>query len=945
MNISKKVLATVMSLTVALALVVGAVGSGANTDTTAKNDVTATNPVVDGSTAGIGVNTSTNTSAITVPDYLDSEKTYEIPVLSNNADNEVAIKKLIGVDYDAEGNEIEYYLGTAALFTAFAEDTVTIVGAPAANPADTEGRIAASTVLNNAGRSYTVKGSNSNGAADDGRAIIICENKNQQLIQIHPITAGEGVNSAIVASTVLGATDSDTASMLVAIDSVIDFEAEFAALRAKSAELAAIQSNTGKVDISYGTCKLYGYNEYINVFSLTEDQWNADVIRELKIYIPTGSYAVVNVAGENIDYFVKNGVSVHFFDDADNADNTSGTSIASSAQTADILAAKTHVLFNFYEATKFDTTEQIKGNILAPNAEVGGGGGHNYGQLIGKVVHIDVEQDSVAFTMPASYIDEADETVVKYTAHYVYLGTDGQYYEIANDSFMPPSAATGLADAYDVAEVMNVMTSAQAFANVHMGAVPYKQGNYRLVWEVYEDGKDIYSATEGSALLDADTYKAFTSKGEMAAGADYTFGASNVYFVARLLTDVELDVTFVDGNKTSGRPETLGVTLKDGSGNTLSTGEVVVDELAENDTSYLIGGTKYAADVTETIVFADLPVLDENGAVINYGTLLRDNTYTVEYTVPTNYTDHVITDSWSRVTGNDGTSTITYHIVLKRDYDTRFYIVDEDGKEIEVTDQYNFNGLNRLAGTTIDNMPTVTEDQINVPTDAYEVFWVDKKTGTIYQQGQNGYVVPARDVDLVAQIMLNEANQIRPRFAYDLVTYNGKYEIAGKTLYSRIQYDEQTVFYIGCDEETVKNDTEGKYYYLTLMTGAPQDVKSILFNISEEAYDENVAFTYRFNTSTDSETNEVVQNFYCFGKNTKESEAESYADLLAGDQYLNTYSGMVMYRFVLPADYATKPLYLSTYYDYEEPDTYWGRSEFVIADKWNVETADATVVE
>lgn len=934
MNISKKVLATVTSLAVAVALVVGAVGSGANTDTTAKNDVTATNSVAEGSTGGIGVNTSTNTSTISVPDYADNTVTYEIPVLSNNADNADTIKKLIGVDYDAEGKEITYYLGTAALFTAFAEDTVTIVGAPLANPADTEGRIAAPTVLNEAGRSYTIKGNNSNGAASDGRAVIICENGTAQLIQIHPITAGEGVNSAIIASTSLKATDSDTATMLTAINNVIDFEAEFTSLRAKSAELAALQSNTGKLEIAYGTCKAYGYNPYINVFSFTEEQWNVDTIQQLEVYIPTGSYAIFNVAGETIDYFIMNTVSVHFFDDASNAGSATGTPVASANNSDSILAAKTHLLFNFYEATKFDTEYQIKGNILAPNAEIGGGSGHNYGQLIGSIVHIDVEQDSVGFTMPASYIDKADEEVVKYTAHYVYLGTDGKYYEINNDSFTAPTLM-GLMDAYSDGTQLSVL-GADAIGS------PYNDSKYTLTWEVYEDGKDIYEGTEGDALLTMSTYEGFTSVGTVAPGANYVIDGSNVYFVAKLTTKVNVDVTFVDGGNTTGRPDDMSVTLNGVTGTPTAT----VDTTEVSDTTIRIDNSSQAAQKTTGVAsFIELPAINADGTLIDYAAQLKSGELSIGYSVPDNYTAHVFGDSEkdTMVTTENGVA--TYHIVLKKVFDTRFFI---NGNEVT----YSYvDGEDLLPGTTltipwIDNSVQGEDTQISVPnTNAYTIYWVDKTTGDLYTQGDGGYKTPARDVELHAVIMVNYANQIRPRFAYDLVTYNGKYEIVGKTLYSRIQYDEQTVYYIGCDEETVKNDTEGKYYYLTLMTGAPQDVKSILFNISEVGYDESLTFTHRFDTLAGSATSEVVQNFYRFGKNTAESAVESYLDLLAGDEYLDTYTGMVMYRFVLPVDYATKSLYFSTYYDYADPDTYWGRYEFVIADKWNVETVEANEAE
>ncbi len=911
-SISKKVLAGIAGIAMSMALVAGAVGSfGGNADTTELNKTT----------AGVAFGGTSASRTIQVTDVYNGSKTYEIPVVAVNEDTVDEIQSLIGVDYDSNGNKVEYYLGTAALFAVFAEDTIDVANrATATNVADIEGRIAAPTVLNNSGRSYTFGGRNSNGSEADGRAIIICENNGKVLQGVQPVAARARSNWRVVVSTGIGKLDEQTAGMAVATsDGIIDFAAEFDALRAKSEELSKLQANTGVVKNVAKTWSLIGYNKHLNVFRFTEEQWSEAKMTELHIYVPRGSYAVINVPGEKIEYFVAGGVYMHFFDDPEKAEEADRIALGTSNAVEGVLEAKTHLLFNFYEAREVNFKKQVKGNVLAPNAIITGGSGHTYGQLIGTTVHVDVQQDKAAFTMPDSYIDKADK-VVKYTAHYVYLDTNGNYQELPSKVFKAPSVSTGLEEAYDAKDVLNVLNK-KAFSGL-ANVAPYNEEDYTLVWEAYKDGKDIYGATEGADLLKKDTYKGMTYLGTIPAGSTYTFTDSNVYLVAKLVTKVNVDVTFVDGGNASKRPDSIMVTLGGTNGGTSS-----VDTSADVLSSTKVDG--YDAVVTaDQKLKLELPVLDANGKVIDY----TKNGLT--YAAVPGYSEY----KGVEVTNEDGVA--TYHIALKREYNTRFYIVDTNGKEIEKTNEYltGFNGLNRLAGTNIDNMPTIAEEDMTTVSPAYKIFWVDRETGAIYEQGQDDYIVPARDVELVAKVMLDEAHHKRPKWASNMIFANGKYELSKSTMELCLgwnnaftKFGKYNVAKLGC------NDLTEKFYFLSLMTGAPKGVTQIEWVISLEGYDVNPIFTYTFNTDVNSAEDEVIQTFGSFGEYTeKYSSFKNYAELFEDDRYLEDYRGMVLHRFILPAEYANKPLYLTTYYKYQDPtitDVYWGRYTFVMSDE------------
>ncbi len=901
-SIMKRVVKSVTSIALIAAMTLGLTTTGSY----GQNDVRGAGAdEQNGVTIGVMTSASeAEPATVLIPGVNNPENPIEVPLLKD-ADEQAA---LVGTGAE------NYFLGTASLFALFAKDTVDIQGGP-----DCEGRIATDTLLFN-GNGYPIfSGAKStSGEVNEGLAGLICNNFDDELLNI-----SMPQRTVIVHKDIKGLGTITYKQMYAVGESVFDFESEFETLKAKSAQLANLQSNLGTIDISdSGMATLTGTNKYINVFSFDGEEWNKGNIKRLNIYVPEGSYTIINVSGEKITYNITTlqGESSFFFTN-DNGNATEAKIVYSNND------AKSRLLFNFYEATEVELPSSSIGNILAPSATVSNAlGGHCLGQIIAENIVVRDQQDYMAFLMPASYIDNADKDVVKYTAHYVYLGTDGNYYEIPSANFLPATPENGLGNGYDNEEVLTTLTKSGAFNNVWQNVTPYQKEATLLQWKVYTDGQNIYNATTGDALLNADTYKKqFSHVTTLNAGEDYTFNNSNVYFVAQPVTDVKVDITFVDGDNLTGRPESLVVTLKDKNGTVIATTTVDATDIVTDNKSVNINGTTVSGDVTATAVFENVPVIDANGREVLYASSLQSGDMILDVTAPKNY---YAPENTSTVTGNDSTGDVVGHIVLARDYDITFSVVDQDGVESDVAIS-GYEDLLAGKSVTIPNLPT---DKVGTLSAEYKVIWVDQKTGTRYNAGDS-FTVPARDSHLQAVIMLDETTQIRPRYAYDFVKYMGDHKIPGNMLYQRIQADyadsSTMVYYWNCTEEQVKEDTTGTYYYMTFMTGVTADLKAVTLNMSFTGYDEEVTFTKLFNTQQDQE-NDVTLTFDPFGKNTPDSKKVGYQDLFVNDEYIDEYVGMVQYRFVIPAEYAEDILYITAYYDYDNPQIYWGRTEFSI---------------
>ncbi len=140
-------------------------------------------------------------------------------------------------------------------------------------------------------------------------------------------------------------------------DSPVDFAAAGAYLSALSTQLAGYTTN-GSTNMSGVTLTLNGSDPFLNVFSVSSAQMT--LTQEVYINVPNGSVAIVNVAGDSIDW---GGNLV-----------VSGTPI-------------TNCMFNFYSATNIQIQSiDVTGSILAPQAHVNFISGVQNGQMICKTL-------------------------------------------------------------------------------------------------------------------------------------------------------------------------------------------------------------------------------------------------------------------------------------------------------------------------------------------------------------------------------------------------------------------------------------------------------------------------------------------------------------------------------------------------------------------------------
>ncbi len=153
---------------------------------------------------------------------------------------------------------------------------------------------------------------------------------------------------------------------------LFDFDEEFALLNERSQYLKTQEDNaTLEIDQYFtGGWSVYGSDPNLNVLTLDDaafDIFDGGYL-ELKIYIPEGSYLVINVPGESVNMPLTN---VKLYD-------TEGTLLLSAGENMPLL-------YNLYEAADFHYTGSIQGSTLAPNADASGDeGGHVAGATIAK---------------------------------------------------------------------------------------------------------------------------------------------------------------------------------------------------------------------------------------------------------------------------------------------------------------------------------------------------------------------------------------------------------------------------------------------------------------------------------------------------------------------------------------------------------------------------------
>jgi len=157
--------------------------------------------------------------------------------------------------------------------------------------------------------------------------------------------------------------------MATPMASPLDFLSIQTSIDALSANLAQQASNT-TIQVAYNTYTMTGASPALNVFNLTDSNFNGSTIN---LSAPAGSTVIVNVAGQSASF---NGGSINF----------SGVSAS-------------NVIFNFATAKSVNMASfGFNGTLLAPLATFNGTYGQINGELIANNANGTTELHDVAFT-------------------------------------------------------------------------------------------------------------------------------------------------------------------------------------------------------------------------------------------------------------------------------------------------------------------------------------------------------------------------------------------------------------------------------------------------------------------------------------------------------------------------------------------------------------------
>ncbi|MCU7822396.1 choice-of-anchor A family protein [Kitasatospora sp. DSM 101779] len=162
--------------------------------------------------------------------------------------------------------------------------------------------------------------------------------------------------------------------------SPIDFAAEFAKLRAVSAELAARTTPGTAIKAAGDTLTLTGTDPGLNAFVLTAAQLQG--AKEVYLHVPTGAVTVVSVTGDGYDQAAAHTTGFFLWDAG-----TRKYVLDDKTQSAAGGAVRARLLWNFPTAAKVvkNSGNAWPGSVLAPNAAVDlGSGGPVNGSVIAK---------------------------------------------------------------------------------------------------------------------------------------------------------------------------------------------------------------------------------------------------------------------------------------------------------------------------------------------------------------------------------------------------------------------------------------------------------------------------------------------------------------------------------------------------------------------------------
>ena len=729
-----------------------------------------------------------------------------------------------------------YALGVASQFVMFGRN-VNINSSM-----DAEGRVAADELYMNVYNEFTIKGLSGLGEDVKGTADVVVNNSVQKAFgYVHP-DSGSDEHIFVVSEDVthfLGKASDipdkiKAKSYTVPKDDLIDFDRELASLTALSAKFVSLAK--GSVSTNNGTLTLTGTDTKVNIFNVTATQLSS--ANGVSISVPKDSFVIVNVSGKSFTYSETLSWQIKF----------NGNTIGQNS-TYEV----THLLFNFYEATKVDLAGPNSGCILAPLAHVEDvqSYAHNFGQIVAREVTLKHEIGYYCFLLPYDYLGITPEQDKSYTVHFMYYDMMGKLHEFVDDFYdfeidretapTPTNGQKGFkpGDTFSftmLAEIFNLFKNLDKDPSFPADFYQRVAGYGRLRFRVYEDNEDWSNAIDDpDALCNEDTYSSMVWAGDIKPGT-YTFRDSNVYFILYPLTGVELQVLWDDkSNKAGYRPEEFNVTLMEkvidpATGKERAVKRDVEYTLENIVSSYPLEDKELKADIdydfyecTFTFLvplFGAQPDLNGNLTDRRYGGgtnpevydfLQPENLFYIEYEVPEHYSDVTMdvfdwwgTNVWVQPSED---SIATYAVILRGEYKAIFYVVDpktNQRTEVYKTNFYtgtpgqdgNYNKFRGFAETDV--LPNLTNDEIakvlgtNSFTPVYQIMWLDTKTAKNYEGGANTYQFDYEDVIFETTVRDPDVIQNAPWLYVHIIRFRESYYVPGSMLWKRLKMDETT---------------------------------------------------------------------------------------------------------------------------------------------------------
>lgn len=217
---------------------------------------------------------------------------------------------------------------------------------------DVEGRAAVggNATYQNYGVGNKLKG------ATAGDSLVVGGNLNWTYGQVFQGDVVYGGTASFTGATVQNGTSSQ--------GSVIDFGSAQSYLTGLSGSIGGLSAN-GAYNNVYGGLQFVGTDLALNTFYVGANDFNA--AHGIVIDAPANSTVVINIGGQNINF---NNLGISFVDQ-----NKDGSGITD----------RSHVLYNFYEATSLSIGGiSVQGSILAPLADVNFSNGNVEGTLVSK---------------------------------------------------------------------------------------------------------------------------------------------------------------------------------------------------------------------------------------------------------------------------------------------------------------------------------------------------------------------------------------------------------------------------------------------------------------------------------------------------------------------------------------------------------------------------------